>query len=267
MAEQNQNGPPKHHFEKAHVEDGVFVETETKIKYFGTRSDFAKQMNSLHAMPVKDTRLIDDLRFSANEKLRPRSVYSFSPEIVFQKKEQSDFVKVSKIFELLGFTVKQHDSHNFKIESSETSQKTIRLRNDGGVWVFTVKKDLNPQDENASNGIQKKEELEIELNDPTELRNLLNKLGFSVSSHRQKYRTSYKLKSGQIVELNESPALNKFDVPFWIEIEAENEPAILDAAKQLGFNKEHFFKGSDKKFIKNNSGKKVKEAELNELLF
>jgi adenylate cyclase class IV len=108
--------------------------------------------------------------------------------------------------------------------------------------------------------------VEVELNDPSELRGFLEEaVGLELDSHRQKLRTSYRLKTGQLVELNESPAFETHSVPFWLEIEAESMAEIEAAAKALGYDKNHFFKGSDKKFLMANGG--LSEAETKIQLF
>jgi adenylate cyclase class IV len=123
---------------------------------------------------------------------------------------------------------------------------------------------LEKLDENGY--IEEKPEVEVELNDPSELRGFLEEaVGLELDSHRQKLRTSYRLKTGQLVELNESPAFETHSVPFWLEIEAESMAEIEAAAKALGYDKNHFFKGSDKKFLMANGG--LSEAETKIQLF
>lgn len=258
---------PRHHIDKAVApleKEGVFpIERETKIKFIGTRDEFVAQMTALQARLIQDTRIIDDLRFTRGQNFEPASKRVVD-ERIFEGPDGLDEPNIFAALRLLGFEVLKNNQQLELVCPPDLENKTIRIRNDGGEWIFTAKRRLERLDENGY--IEEKPEVEVELNDPTELRRFLEETaGLELDSHRQKLRTSYKLKTGQLVELNESPAFETHGVPFWLEIEGGSMAEIEAAASMLGYNKSHFFKGSDKKFLMVNGG--LSEAETKTQLF
>lgn len=237
------------------------VERETKIKYSGSREGFMAKARALKAKLLKPTRLIDDLRYLPGENFKPGATKKIR-DAFFLK--QIDETRVETALKLLGFkingTLKELKLHYPK----DMSDTTVRLRNDGGKWIFTVKgSGVKPK---ANDYIEEKPEFEMEVKDPTAFKKMLRyNLGFKLESHRQKLRTSYKLKTGQIVELNESPAFKNHNVPFWIEIEGQSLAEIERAAKAFGFSKQNFFKGSEKAFLMKIGG--LSEEKTKHLLF
>ena len=266
--QKNTNFPPIRHIEKAvppPEKDGRFpVERETKIKYIGTRAEFETQMEALSAELAEKTRMIEDLRYEAGAGFKPgekkeakRSMFQNPEGLVEQE-------KIISALSLLGFGVRETPNGFELICPQDLYNKTVRIRNDGGVWIFTAKARLEKLDENGF--IEEKPEVEFELRDAEGLKNLFEEdLGLNLESHRQKLRTSYRLKTGQLVELNESPVFESHNVPFWIEIEGKDMADIENGARQLGFNKSHFFKGSDKQFLMLNGG--LSEKETKNVLF
>ena len=258
---------PKHHIEKSiaspEIEGGFPVERETKIKFIGTRQEFEDLMNSLDAELVHKTRMIDDMRFAAGKDFLPSSTLTVKEE-VFAGPEGLDETGVISALELLGFSVKKNGHALELVCPADMEKKTVRIRNDGGQWVFTAKRRLDKLDE--SGYIEEKPEVEIDLSSPAQLLEFLeSEARLELDSHRQKLRTSFRLKSGQLVELNESPASETHDLPFWLEIEGKSLSDIENAARQLGYDKSHFFKGSDKKFMMKNGG--LSEDETKKILF
>ncbi len=257
-----------HHLEKSfpsfEKEGGFPVERETKIKYIGSRDDFIAQMQAVKAELAEKTRMIDDLRFTAGENFKPGKKTAVAMEAFSGPDSGAKDPTVISAFTLLGFSVSENADKLELVSPPDMDNTTVRIRNDGGTWIFTAKRRLEKLDENGY--IEEKPEVEVELKDPTMLRQFLeNELGLELDSHRQKLRTSYRLKTGQLVELNESPAFETHNVPFWLEIEGKDLPDIEVAAKLLGFDKSHFFKGSDKKFLMKTGG--LSEAETKNLLF
>ncbi|MCL5008728.1 MAG: hypothetical protein M1400_00100 [Patescibacteria group bacterium] len=248
-------------FEK---EGGFPVERETKIKYIGSRDDFVAQMQAVKAELVEKTRMIDDLRFAAGENFKSGKKAIVAMEAFFGPDGEPETHTVVSALTLLGFNVNESADELELVSPSNMDNATVRIRNDGGTWIFTAKRRLEKLDENGY--IEEKPEVEVELKDPALLRHFFeNELGLELDSHRQKLRTSYRLKTGQLVELNESPAFETHNVPFWLEIEGRDLPDIEAAAKLLGFDRNHFFKGSDKKFLMKTGG--LSEAETKNLLF
>ena len=257
-----------HHIEKTTPppeKDGRFpIERETKIKYVGTRAEFVAQVEALGAQLAEQTRMIEDLRYKASPDFRPAETHTLKHEIFQNPEGLIEPEKVLSALELLGFDVRQIPGGLELVSPPDLHNKTVRIRNDGGVWIFTAKSRVEKLDENGF--IEEKPEVELELKNPEGLKSFLEKdLGLALGSHRQKLRTSYWLKTGQLVELNESPAFETHNVPFWIEIEGRDLADIEAAARQLGFDKSHFFKGSDKKFLMANGG--LNEEETKKVLF
>lgn len=221
------------------------VERETKIKYLGSRQEFVAKARALGARLLKPTRLIDDLRYSPGRNFKPGAIKQIR-DASFLK--QTDKIRTAAALKLLGFEVIS-DSKELKLRCpKDMSGTTVRIRNDGGKWVFTVK--ARVKNKKANGYIEEKPEFETEVKDATALKKMLRyNLGLRLESHRQKLRTSYELKAGQIVELNESPAFKSHNVPFWIEIEGRSVAEIKQAAQAFGFNKRNFFKGSEKAFL------------------
>ena len=266
--QENKNLSQKHHIEKAALppeKDGRFpIERETKIKYHGTRDEFKAQMDSLGAELAEKTRLIEDLRYMSGPDFAPGKTKHAKQDIFKNPEGLVEQEKVLSALDLLGFGVKAVPGGFELVLPPDLRDKTVRIRNDGGVWIFTAKIRVEKLDENGF--IEEKPEIEFELKDPEGLKAFLeNDLGLVLDSHRQKLRTSYRLKTGQLVELNESPAFETHDVPFWLEIEGRDLADIEAGAKMLGFDKTHFFKGSDKKFLMVNGG--LSEEETKNLLF
>lgn len=259
---------PRHHIDKsiapAKKEGGFKVERETKIKFIGSREEFVGQMERLGAELVQKTRMIDDLRFKASENFLPNSQIKLNLDIFIGPIDEIDEKQVIASLELLGFGVRKAGKTYELTCPQDMQNKTIRIRNDGGVWIFTTKRRVEKLDENGY--IEEKPEVEVELKDPSSLQAFLeNDLGLVLDSHRQKLRTSFRLKPGQLVELNESPAFESHNVPFWLEIEGRDFSDIEAAARQLGFARNHFFKGSDKEYLMKNGD--LTEAETKILLY
>ena len=257
-----------HHLEKSlppfEREGGFPVERETKIKYIGSREDFIRQMQAAKAELAEKTRMIDDLRFVAGENFKSGKKTAIAKEAFLGPEGEAENPPAASALSLLGFSVSENADALELVSPPNMDNTTVRIRNDGGTWIFTAKRRLEKLDENGY--IEEKPEVEVELMDPAMLRQFFeNDLGLELESHRQKLRTSYRLKTGQLVELNESPAFETHNVPFWLEIEGKDLHDIEAAAKLLGFDKNHFFKGSDKKFLMKTGG--LSEAETKNLLF
>ena len=265
---ENKEPHARHHVDKSiqpTEKDGRFpVERETKIKYLGSREEFVAQAEGLGAELAEATRLIDDLRYLPGENFIPGAVTTVNKNAFLGPEGGIDEARAAAALELLGFEVKRKPKV-FELRGPESMvDKTVRIRNDGGVWIFTAKSRVEKLDENGY--IEEKPELEVELKDPEALKGFLERdLGLALESHRQKLRTSYRLKTGQLVELNESPAFETKNVPFWLEIEGRDLTDIETAAKAFGFNRDNFFKGSDKKFLMKVGG--LSEDETRQILF
>lgn len=222
------------------------------------------QMEALGAQLTEQTRMIEDLRYKTGPDFKPAETHPVKHEVFQNPEGLVEQEKALSALELLGFGVKQVPGGFELVSPPDLQNETVRIRNDGGVWIFTAKSRVEKLDENGF--IEEKLEVELELKNPEGLKSFLEKdLGLALGSHRQKLRTSYRLKTGQLVELNESPAFETHSVPFWLEIEGRNLADIEAAARQLGFDKSHFFKGSDKKFLMLNGG--LSEEETKKVLF
>lgn len=221
-------------------------------------------MEGLDAELVEKTRMIEDLRYKAGPDFRPEEKKLVMGDIFEDPDGEIPKDKIFSALSLLGFGVSETPQGFELVCPPDLQDKTVRIRNDGGSWIFTAKARLEKLDENGF--IEEKPEVELELKSPVGLKAFLEEgLGLVLESHRQKLRTSYRLKTGQLVELNESPAFNSHSAPFWLEIEGQSLADIESAAQRLGYNKSHFFKGSDKKFLMATGG--LSEQETKTILF
>ena len=101
--------------------------------------------------------------------------------------------------------------------------EALRVRTVGGRGVFTYK---GPK-QASSAGIKTRRELEVDVDDPGRLREILAALGYEVRFRYQKYRETWRFAACEIV-VDETP------IGCFVEIEGTEE-AIHEVAAALGF--------------------------------
>ena len=103
--------------------------------------------------------------------------------------------------------------------------EALRVRAVGGRGVFTYK---GPKLASGA-GIKTRRELEVSVDDPARLREILDALGYEVRFRYQKYRETWRLGACEIV-VDETP------IGCFVEIEGTEE-AIHEVASALGFGR------------------------------
>ncbi|MCS7034392.1 MAG: class IV adenylate cyclase [Phycisphaerae bacterium] len=78
-------------------------------------------------------------------------------------------------------------------------------------------------------GLKQRQEIEVQVHDPTAAIELLAQLGFAVQLSFQKRRESWSLPGGCVVELDELPILGRF-----VEVEGPSRQAVLELLDRLG---------------------------------
>ena len=86
----------------------------------------------------------------------------------------------------------------------------------------------------SSQWIKQRGEVEAELKTTEPIEKLFKIIGYKLSSHREKYRTTYSL-DGTFIEWQEAPQASR-GVPPWMEVEGSNVMAVEQTVKQLGFS-------------------------------
>lgn len=104
------------------------------------------------------------------------------------------------------------------------SERVLRLRRAGGKAILTFK---GPAE--VAGGVKSREELELEISDPSAFERILAALGLSPRFRYQKYRESYAHDGAEVV-IDETP------IGTFLEIEGSAD-AIHSIAAALGFAK------------------------------
>ncbi len=107
----------------------------------------------------------------------------------------------------------------------DAKDKTLRLRKAGDRCFLTLKTKLD------STFAKSRQELETEISDLGLMKKILEELGFREKLVIRKHRTSYKLDD---LEFEIDEIKEPIEVPAFLEIEANSEDRLSDAANLLG---------------------------------
>ncbi|MBI4250187.1 CYTH domain-containing protein [Candidatus Uhrbacteria bacterium] len=148
----------------------------------------------------------------------------------------------------LGVRVKEHmsDKHGeiYMIERpSRIPQRHIRFRDDGqGGLTFTVK---TKREVGGVGHIDKRVEIEIPIQDSSEITAFLQKLGYKKGRSETKERTAYSLGKA-LIEINTLP---QHGGATYAEIEASSEEILIETAQKLGVQRDELISMSTKHFL------------------
>lgn len=106
----------------------------------------------------------------------------------------------------------------------------LRLRDEGEQTTLTYKRRIGVTDSHAGNNDQGMEELEVIVGDFDTMSEILLKTGLELKHYAENRRTRYLLNDVE-VDIDEWPMLEPY-----LEIEANNWPAIDDMARKLGID-------------------------------
>lgn len=219
------------------TKETVHEELETRLPDID-RQSFINSLEQAGAKLVRKERFIVDDRFE----LPKRSGSGFEYDLDASCVNPENNLKLNKTFRLMGFEVENPTVTSFfKLkyvgipEQEKRSDYTVRLRNDGGKKILTVKGKMRVVED-----VKDRPEEEVELANPKVIRDFLQAKGFKPTSHREKKRTTYELevvlpegKTEKVTfEIDVSP--NKKLKP-WAEAESTSTEAIHEAIKRINY--------------------------------
>lgn len=215
----------------------VHEELETRLTEIDKPS-FIQSLERAGAVLVRKERFVVDDRFG----LPKKSGLGFEYELDASCVEPEKNLEFNKTFRLMGFEVENPTITSFfKLKyvgipaQEKRSDYTVRVRNDGGRKVLTVKGKMK-----AIGDVKKRPEEEVELTDLQVIRDFFRANGFKLTSHREKKRTTYKLdvvlpdgKTEQVTFEIDVSVKKKLEP--WAEAESPSTEAIHEAIKKIGY--------------------------------
>lgn len=231
---------PEQKPEVKEIKEAVHEELETRFPDID-RQSFINSLEQAGAKLVRKERFIVDDRFE----LPKRSGSGFEYDLDASCVNPENNLKLNKTLRLMGFEVENPTITSFfqlkyiGIPAEEKrSDYTVRLRNDGGKKILTVKGKMKVVED-----VKDRPEEEVELVNPQVIRDFLQAKGFKLTSHREKKRTTYELevvlpdgKTEKVTfEIDVSP--NKKLKP-WAEAESTSTEAIHEAVKRINYTGE-----------------------------
>lgn len=247
-------------------------ELEVKIINLGDPQVFIKQILAKGGKLEKDRRLLHDRHFQKEKQLKvigPEGVFNEAVSSVDSQliepfsiniNDFGDKENLIRVIRLLGLDIAEDKQNPSVLIVSQTPGQTIknrvcRLRKEDGELTLTVKSKRrqskvrevlpNKEDwqtagepaqvvsrENAPLFIDDRKEQEVKVINEQAVLKILDYLGFSQKSIREKYRTTYRLGSA-LVDLNEGPT-----APPWAEIEDSDPDRIKETLILLGYKTE-----------------------------
>jgi adenylate cyclase class 2 len=160
-------------------------------------------------------------------------------EIEIKLRLPSDLSKIRRSLRKLGFRISEPRSRETNVLFDNPKDplgkqgKLIRIRRVGSTALLTYK---GPS---KSSRYKKRQELEVNLSDPSAAQKIFQQIGYQPVFRYEKFRTEFvetSVKSGKVL-LDETPVGNF--------LELEGAPRWIDTtARLLGFSKAHYITGS-----------------------
>jgi len=223
-------------------------EIETKILNIGSPDAFKARILAGGGELVRDRRLLNDTSHALPKDGNPENTIRLSTNGFGNVDE------LREILALLGVEIIEEQETGFVLHVPQgLPRRTVRIRDDGGHSVLTVKEKRNRKAD-----IEDRVEIETAIPKIDKAVELLEKVGYQPQSIREKYRTTYRI--GEVlVELNEGPA----GAP-WAEVEGPSMAAVEETVRALGYSAGDIANISDSEHYRNQG---VPEEQIRHLTF
>ncbi|MBI4135174.1 hypothetical protein HY477_00360 [Candidatus Uhrbacteria bacterium] len=236
-----------------------YIEIEVKIVHtkseHSTPEGLQKKIEALGGTLEIPRRMLEDVSFR-REKKATREARTYILTLKDFKNQQG----LERVLSLLGLKILRRDGNEIAVHTSGGSmpKRTVRLRRDGEQFVWGVKE---PREEGKK--FDERREEEVSVIRPRAVEEILNALGYTRDTERQKYRSTFRLDK-TLVELNEGPK-----APPWIEVEGDSAQKatsqdVFDTVDRLGYAKSDTAAISDADYYRMHG---VNDEELRNLKF
>lgn len=231
--------------------EGAPREIEAKIVNLGDPQDFVRKVKAAGGKEIIGRRLLRDFGFKQSKSKTPAEPVEFTINTAGFNDQET----LQAALRFLGLEITAAGGDSLTVKTPvQMPRRMVRVREDGDKVIFTTKekrkKDVEYDD---------RVEIEVGLSRADVAQDLLARLGYHQDSLQEKYRTTFQMPDGVIVELNEGPQAAP-----WAEIEVERPEQILATAQKLGYTQQDLAGISDKEYYRRQG---VSDEELKRLVF
>ncbi|MBI3963427.1 MAG: CYTH domain-containing protein [Candidatus Kerfeldbacteria bacterium] len=237
--------------ERGRDAESVPREIEVKIVNLGDPQAFLQRIVDAGGELVVDRRLLHDEDFKLP---KDPSAISRPEQFPVAKAAVQDAEQLKAVLAYLGVSVAEENDDAIVFRNpAEPVTRTVRIRQDGGAVILTVK-----DKRTKGVAIDDRAEMEVPFTDAGASASVVAQTGYVPKSVKEKYRTTYAL-GGAHVELNEGP-----EAPPWAEVEGLDEQTVRDTVNRLGYLPEETAAISDTTYYRSHG---IPEERIRSMVF